>query len=171
MSDQALMRYFGFDQDELTLNRTLHFSDRQQARLRKQFGADKIRGWVFGIGAVLVGAFPLMLDIRQMIAGQDPVSASGWIGGGIWLLVVGGIGVSILVDTLKRHTYRIAKVQGRVNFLGGGKVLPELHIGGVVFYNMQESLVDIMVSGDEYVVYYLTPRQEILSAELMSKAK
>lgn len=168
MSDQALMNYLNFDQDDLSLNRELHFSKKQQARVLKEVRSSNIWGIVGGICLVVIGVSLPAIALPQVFVNHD------WGAGVIpviWLLILGGVGGSMLVGSLTRHSYTIAKVQGRINFLGGGKVLPELHIGGQVFPNMQPGLADIMISGDEYIVYYLTPRQEILSAELVSKAK
>jgi hypothetical protein len=46
----------------------------------------------------------------------------------------------------------------------------ELHVGGQSF-DVQGDLADIIMQGDEYVFYYIDGSDEILSAELISKAK
>ena len=52
-------------------------------------------------------------------------------------------------------------------------VYHELHIGGKEF-SVDEGLADVMMQGDEYIIYYDMDNDEIgniLSAELISKAK
>jgi hypothetical protein len=178
MSEQALMNYFNFDQADLSLNRELHFSRKQQDRLLKEVKSSNIWGVVIGIGLVLIAAPGLSGFIRQVILKQDAGFGMGAIAFGlIWALVWGGVGVNTLVGSFTRHSYRIAKVQGQVNLVRTGShnkghtnVLHELHIGGQEF-SVSEGLADVIMQGDEYIVYYVAPRHDILSAELVSKAK
>ena len=80
-----------------------------------------------------------------------------------------------------RHQFRLAKVQGSVNIVrdvvhgehGHTSVYHELHIGGKEF-EVDEGLADVMLQGDEYIIYYDMDNNDIgniLSAELISKAK
>ncbi len=78
-----------------------------------------------------------------------------------------------------KHQFKLAQVRGRVNIVRRESyssqnhttsVYHELHIGGQEF-SVEEDLADVLMQGDEYILYYVDGTDEILSAELVARAK
>jgi hypothetical protein len=175
MSEQQLMSYFKFNQADLIANQKGLFTDTQRARLIQE---DKSgRKWSFLGGALLmlVGLGGLIGAALAINADRDPGFAIGFgLGFGcIWPLVWGGLGYAALRSALSKHELKLARVQGQVNIVRGESysshshttsVYHELHIGGEEF-SVSEDLADVLMQGEEYILYYVDGTDEILSAE------
>jgi hypothetical protein len=177
MEDQKLKDYFKFDEADLEANRNGRFSESQQVRLIENDRKIQRRwGW---------RSIPFLL-----IAAIGPVAALGsgdffgwsWkiMWGFVWTGVWGGIGLAMLISSLsKQKPLVLAKATGKVNIVRDRSYRSsththnswlELHIGRHVF-DMDEELVDIMMQGDEYIVYYEKDWDEIISAERVSNSQ
>lgn len=188
MFDQQLMDYFKFDPGDLEANRNGRFTDKQKARLSQEAKTSKTWGIIIGGVLLLIGLGGLAGAIAAGIATPDWGFRIGFgLGFGcIWPVVWGGLGWVILRSSFSKKEFKLAKVQGRVNIIKAERTshhtdsdghshtshyyVYELHVGGQSF-DVQGNLADIIMQGDEYVFYYIDGSDEIMSAELVSKAK
>lgn len=181
MVDTQLMQYFKFDQADLIANEHGQFTEKQKERIFKEDKSSRKWSRIGGIGLIFIGAIGLAGAIAGWIGDSDWGFRIGFgIGFGIiWPLIWGGIGVALLSSSFGKHEFKLAKVQGQVNIVRRESyssehhttsVYHELHIGGQEF-NVEEDLADVMMQGDEYIIYYIADSDEIMSAELVGKAK
>ena len=189
MSDPQLMNYFKFDEADLQANQNGQFTDKQKSRLVKEDKRDKT--WsVFGGGfLILIGLIGLIGAIAAGIADPDWGFRIGFgLGFGcIWPLVWGGIGIFILRRAFSQFQVKLLRVMGPVNIIKAERTststdsdgfthtshyfVYELHVSGQSF-DVQSNLADIMMQGDTYAVYFTEGSEnDILSAELISKAR
>ena len=180
MIDQPLMDYFKFDQADLFANENGQFTDKQRARIFKEDKSARRWNRIGGIGLLIIAAIGFGGAVAGWIMDSDWGFRIGFgIGFGvIWPLIWGGIGVGLLASSFSRHQFKLAKVQGRVNIVSRESyssehhttsIYHELHIGGREF-NVNGNLADVMMQGDEYILYYIEDSDEILSAEPVKKA-
>ena len=182
MQDQKLKDYFKFDEADLDANRKGSFSDAQ----KKKISADQSNSfhsdvWIAGCASPLaIGLLGWMVYL--IIQGHINSSNGGVVVNlGIWGFIVLIVALLAIRAMFVRHQFRLAKVQGPINIVrevvhgehGHTSVYHELHIGGKEF-EVDEGLADVMLQGDEYIIYYDMDNNDIgniLSAELISKAK
>jgi hypothetical protein len=177
MIDRQLMDYFHFDQSDLYANQNGRFSDQQRVRLTQKDQAG--RKWSLGLGVflLLVGLGGLVMAIVAGIANPDWGFRIGFgLGFGcIWPAVWGGIGYALVRSSFGKHEFRLATVRGRANIVRSEKtdsdgdriVVHELHIGGKQF-NVRGNLADVIMQGEEYILYYVDGTSDIISAEAVS---
>ena len=181
MVTQQMMDYFKFDQADLEANQRMQFTEKQKAHIISDDKSDRTWGRVGGIGLLLIAAVGFFGAVFAIIADNDWGFRIGFgLGFGcIWPLVWGGLGFGILSSAFSKHEFVLAKVQGRVNIVReesysssshSTTISHELHIGGKEF-SVEDDLANVMMQGDEYILYYIADSNEILSAELISKAK
>jgi hypothetical protein len=168
MSQQALMNYFNFDADDLSWNQKGHFTEKQKVRVLKEVKSHQVWSRVAGMLLIMIG-------VGHFAAARTlQANVSFW---GLWALLCGAWGVIVLVKSNSTHNFTVAKVQGPANIVrtesshkGRTSVHYELHIGGQEF-STSADLANVMMQGDRYILYYVAPSHEILSAETVSKAK
>lgn len=181
MEDQPLKDYFKFDESDLQANRFGQFTEKQLARLKQEDKSERRTGAGAGVFLMIVGAVGLIIAIVAGIAVPDWGFRIGFgLGFGvIWPLVWGGLGWLFLSSSFSKIEFKVAQVRGRVNIVRtesyssqrhSTTVRHELHIGGMQFM-ANNTLADVMMQGDEYILYYLEGTQKIISAELISPAK
>ena len=181
MVDQQLMDYFKFDQADLNANEHGEFTDKQRARIFKEDKSSRKWSRIGGIVLLFIGAIGFAGAVFGWISDPDWGFRIGFgLGFGvIWPLIWGGIGFFLIKNSFSKHEYKLARVQGQVNIVRRESyssehhttsVYHELHIGGQEF-SVEEDLADVMMQGDEYILYYIADSSEILSAELVEKAK
>jgi hypothetical protein len=179
MIDQPLMDYFKFGQDDLYANQNGQFTEKQKARLIQEDKSDRNTSRILGIILLLIGLGGLAGAIFAVIANSNWGFRIGFgLGFGcVWPLVWGGIGFSLAKDSFSKHQFKLAKVQGIVNIVRRESystehhttsVYHELHIGGQEF-SVEEDLANVLMQGDEYVLYYVEDTSKIMSAELISQ--
>ena len=181
MADQQLMDYFKFDAADLNANQHGQFTEKQKARIFTEDKSSRTWGRVGGSILIFIGAIGLIAAIGASIANPDPGFIIGFgLGFGcIWPAVWGGLGFFILKNSFSKHEFKLAKVQGRANIVRRESysseshttsVYHELHIGGQEF-SVQGSAADVIMQGDEYILYYINGSSEILSAESVGPSK
>ncbi len=181
MLDQSLMNYFHFDQSDLSANRKGQFTDKQRVRILKEDRSSRKWSLIGGLGLMLIAAIGVAGAIAGWIADSDWGFRIGFgLGFGvIWPLIWGGIGWLLIKNSFSKHDFKLSKVQGQVNIVRRESyssqshttnVYHELHIGGHEF-GVSGDIADVLMQGDEYVLYYIDGTSEILSAEMVSKAK
>ena len=179
MIDQQLMGYFKFDQEDLYANQNGRFTDKQMARIIQEDKSDRTSSRLWGILLMLIGLGGLAGAIAAGIATPDWGFRIGFgLGFGvIWPLVWGGIGFMLAKDSFSKHDFKLAMVQGRANIVRRESynsehhttnVYHELHLGGHEF-SVQEDMADVIMQGDEYILYYVDGTNKILTAEQVSK--
>jgi hypothetical protein len=183
MENQKLKDYFKFDEADLQANRQGLFSDAQKKKISlDQANSFHVDVWLAGI-AIPFGMILLGWMFYSIFRGVGGFARTGGliINLGIWGSIVLIIGLLAFRAMFARHQYKLAKVQGPINIVreevhgshGHTSVYHELHIGGREF-SVDEGLADVMMQGDEYIIYYDMDGDEmsgILSAEFVSKAK
>jgi hypothetical protein len=180
MIDQQLMNYFKFDQDDLYANQNGRFTDKQMARIIQEDKSDRASSRVWGGILLFIGLIGLVIAIAAGIADNDWGFRIGFgLGFGVvWPVVWGGIGFMLAKDSFAKHDFKLAMVQGRANIVRRESyssehhttsVYHELHIGGHEF-SVQEDMADVIMQGDEYILYYVEGTDKILSAEQVSKS-
>ena len=189
MLDQQIMNYFKFDQSDLQANRNGQFTEKQKARLVKEDKSDKTGSLVWGGILLLIAAIGLTIAIVAGIADSDWGFRIGFgLGFGcIWPLVWGGLGVSIMSRAFSKFQVKLERVVGPVNIVKVERTststdsdgfshtshyyVDELHVGAQTF-QVTSDLAGIMMQGDVYAIYYTEGSEnDILSAELLSKAR
>ena len=180
MQDQKLMDAFKFDESDLQANRNGGFSDAQKKRITSdQASSYNSYAWTAGCAAPLAlglcgWAFYLILK------GNFNSNGGLVINLGIWGFISLVVALLAIRGIFSKHQFRLAKVQGPINIVrevvhgqhGHTSVYHELHVGGNEF-SVDEGLADVMMQGDEYIIYYDMDNNDIgniLSAELISKA-
>jgi MFS family permease len=175
MVDQALMDYFKFDMADLNANQHGQFTEKQKSRIFTEDKSSRTWSRLGGFGLMFIGAIGFAGAVAGWIADSDWGFRIGFgIGFGvIWPLIWGGIGAALVKSSFSKHEFKLAKVQGRVNIVRRESyssehhttsIYHELHIGGQEF-NVQEDMADVLMQGDEYILYYIADSSEILSAE------
>lgn len=181
MADQQLMDYFKFDTDDLQANEKGEFSDKQRLRLIQEDKSSRKWRMIGGFGLMLIALIGLGGAILAVTQDSDLGFQIGFgLGFGcLWPAIWGGVGFFVIKSALSKHEIKLAKVQGQVNIVRGESynnqthttsVYHELHIGGQDF-SVEDDLADVMMQGDEYILYYVDGSSEILSAEFVRKAK
>jgi hypothetical protein len=189
MSDQQLMEYFKFDAGDLQANRSGQFTDKQKARLVKEDKSDRTGSIIGGGFLLLIAAVGVVIAVVAGMADPDWGFRIGFgLGFGcIWPLAWGGVGAMILSRAFAKFQVKLQRAEGPVNIIKAERTsthtdsdgfshtshyfVYELHIGGQSF-DVQSNLADIMMQGDTYAIYYTEGSEnDILSAELISKAR
>ena len=190
MQDQKLMDYFKFDEDDLAANRLGSFTDKQKARLAREGKSDRTKHYI-GAGCLLiVTIFLVLVAVALAFFARPPLK--GW--DKIWIAVFGFLAlwpfffmISNLQSAFAKFQVKLQKVEGPVNIIKAERTSTdtdldgmshtshyfayELHIRGEEF-DVDEDLADVMMQGDTYAIYYSEGSEgDILSAELISKAK
>ncbi len=165
MADQQLMDYFKFDMDDLRANEQGDFTDKQRARLIQEDKSNRTWSMVGAIGLFLIAAIGLGGAILAVTQDNDLGFKIGFgIGFGcVWPVIWGGVGYFVMKNALSKHEIKLAKVQGQVNIVSRESynsqthttsTYHELHIGGQDF-SVEGDLADVMMQGDEYILYYI----------------
>jgi hypothetical protein len=184
-----LMKYFNFDEADLAANKMGQLSDKQQKRHRDDAGAYATGTgcglFFFGLAAI----FPVLCFGKCLPQGNCQITGlegnEAWLVMGmiifmnlVWVGALGGVGVWIVKGTFSKKNWQFKQAQGPIKIVEELSsdshhheiVEYELHVGGQVF-DVDASLADIMMQGDEYVFYYLVDLNfkddpgEVLSVE------
>lgn len=188
MDDDALQKYFNFDEGDLFANRNGYLTDRQIKRLTEDemFGNKFAR--ILGLFLLIVALIPALVTalsiapcLHDLCADwPQPARVFPIVLIALWTPVWGYFGIrlirsgsSIQIDTT------LKKAEGPVNLV---KVESynytthtptedyELHVGGEEF-DADSDLADILMQGDIYAIYYIEKTKNILSAEMLVKGK
>ena len=189
MSDPQLMSYFNFDETDLQANRSGQLTEKQKGGLVKEDKRDRTGSIIGGGFLILIGLIGLVIAIAAGAADPDWGFRIGFgLGFGcIWPLVWGGIGVLILRRAFSKFQVQLERAEGPINIIKAERTststdsdgfshtshyfVHELHIGGKSF-DVEANLADIMMQGDTYALYFTEGSEsDILSAELISKAR
>jgi hypothetical protein len=169
MSDDRLMKYFKFDQADLSENRKGLLSQKQTARLKGERGSFKTKarivGSIIGLGS---------LTVLCVIFWSGALNESGILIFIIPLLFLMPLGVAgfLIFGKFADGNYSVKKVEGPIELTmtqtynqdGTTNHHYRLQIGDQSFVTDPE-LSKIMVNGDTYRIYYSEDWSEILSAE------
>lgn len=181
MINQQLMNYFKFDEADLIANQNGQFTEKQKTRIIQEDTSDRTWSRIGGIILLVIAAVGFFGAIIAGIMDNNWGFRIGFgIGFGcVWPLIWGGLGFSLLSSSFSKHQFVVTKVQGRVNIVRSESyssqhhttsVHHELHIGGQEF-SVHEDIADVLMQGDEYILYYIADSNEIISAELLSDEK
>jgi hypothetical protein len=190
MQDQKLMDYFKFDDADLQANRNGQLTEKQKGRLINEDKGYRTLRILGGGCLILIALIGLGGAIATGIATSDWGFRIGFgLGFGcIWPVIWGGMGYFVLRGAFAKFQVQLKKAMGAVNIIKAEKTstdtdmatgmshtshyfVYELHIGGKSF-DVESNLADIMMQGDTYAVYFTEGSEnDILSAELISKAK
>jgi hypothetical protein len=189
MAGEQLMTYFKFSEADLAANKQGQFTDSQKARLVKEDRSDRTGSIIWGGLLLLIGLIGIVIAVAAGIADPDWGFRIGFgCGFGvIWPLVWGGIGVMLMNRAFAKFSVQLLRAEGPVNIVKAERSststdsdgfshtthywVTELHIGGKSF-DVTSDLADIMMQGDTYAIYHTEGSEnDILSAELLSKAR
>jgi hypothetical protein len=168
MDDQALKKYFEFDEADLAANRNGRLSEKQKQNLIHSNKSSK-RFWVgcgLGLGVILIAVasiFPIVLIPMGLsrLQKHDRHNAMGtFIAVAMWTLVWGGFGVVAIIMGIQnglkdRSKVLLKNVAGPINLVGIEKtgehghtyIDHELHIGQEEF-DVDEEVAGFMMQGD-----------------------
>ena len=180
MIDQQLANYFKFDQADLIANQNGQFTDKQKTRIFKEDTSGRTWSRVAAVVLIGIAAIGFFGAVFAILNDSDWGFRIGFgLGFGcIWPLVWGGIGMLLLVNSFSKHDFALAKVQGRANIVRRESyssehhttnIYHELHIGDEEF-SVEEDLANVIMQGEEYILYYIKDSDEILSAEPVATA-
>ena len=143
MPDTELMKYFKFDEADLTANQAGVITKKQKARFIAKDNITKKWGRVGGILLLVIAALGpvFMLYAWTKYSGVLSMTIVDLSVGGIWMLVWGIIGVFVLARLSARPEFKVAKAQGHARIIDVQSsyannrvgVHQELQIGGKRF--------------------------------------
>lgn len=173
--DTQLMEYFKFDQNDLYANQNGKFTDKQMAHVIQKDKQDRTGNRGSGVFLGCIGLLGIIIAIVAGIATPDWGFRIGFgLGFGvIWPLVWGGIGYMFVKDTVGKHEFKLARVEGRANIVRhesynndthSSSVSFDLHIGGHTF-DVAGDTADVIFQGESYAIYYVDSTDEIMSVE------
>jgi hypothetical protein len=181
MPDEKLKDYFKFDETDLQANQGGHFSEKQKDVLAAMDTSDNMWRRIGGVGCLVV-ALAGLTGALWLISTNDNLIMKIVFGAGfglLWPLVWGGIGVFQLRSPGSKRKYKLGRAQGPVSYTRhidthtGVKVLGYwlMHVATMRFY-MPEGFPDLMLAGDEYLVFYYTRDglSKIVSVEKIAPA-
>lgn len=169
MSDDRLMKYFKFDEADLSENRKGVLSQKQIGRLKGERSSFKTKtrivGSIIGLGSLVV---------LGIIFWSGVLNDSGILIFVIPILFLMPLGVAsfLIFGKFADGNYSVKKVEGPIELTmkqtynqdGTTNHHYRLQIGEQSFVTDPE-LSKIMVDGDTYRIYYLDDWSEIISAE------
>jgi hypothetical protein len=187
MDEQPLRKYYDFDDADLAANRSGRLTQKQVMKLK----SDKKWGKIGGIGCglfffAIASIFPIAFTPIILLS-YNKGDIGGMLGAGIgtlvWVLAWGGIGLYLLISSLRTSDTKILlkSVSGPINIVGvekrSGGEHPhnytdyELHIQDQTF-NVERAFGGYMVQGDVYTVYFIEDlngdNEQVLSLEKVS---
>lgn len=170
MEDPKLEAYFQFDQSDLQANRDGQFSERQRTRLAENDRRIQRRWGLRSIPFLLIAALGPVLAF-----GPGDFFDWSWkfLWGVVWTGIWGAIGLVMLGSFLSKPKQMVlARASGKVNIAPDRtyRSALRLHIGRHAF-DALDDIADVMMQGDEYIVYYERDWEEIVSAERVVEAK
>ena len=175
MEDQKLKEYFKFDETDLELNRKGQFSEKQIGILAGEageFSKDMRRTAIPFVLAAVLGPLSAILG-RSM----------GWvwilIWGVGWTLLWGVIGWGFVEGSFTRSKFMLAQVKGRIKIAmkeGYSSKRRKTEIWSDLLVNrkrfeVETDLSNMMMRGDEYIIYYNKGTNRIVSLEFVSPAE
>ncbi len=188
-SDGLLQKYFNFDESDLFANRNGTLTPKQQKRLAEDEKLGNKISLFFGLLTLAVAIAPSIaigFEFIPCLPNKCHELSFGFMIFFIvmfvvlWLPIWGYFGIRTIRKALSRRaSFPLKKAEGRVNIIkveGYNSSIHmqtedyELHIGGKEF-DCDSELADIMMQGDTYAVYYIGDTLEIMSAEMLAKAK
>jgi hypothetical protein len=190
MTEGQLMSHFKFDKADLQANRSGRLTEAQNTRLMKADRSHKTYSLVMGIILFVVAVVGIGIAASNMMKFPDVFGFTSpfVLGFGVlWPLIWGGLGVVVIRRAFSTFKVDLVKVEGLVNIVkvqreesstaadGSHETkyyyAYEMHVGPATF-DVDGALAGIMMQGDNYAVYYTKGSEsQILSAELISKAK
>jgi hypothetical protein len=182
---KKLRRHFKFTKDDLEENRRGVLSKKQMKRITGYEWGGKILFIIIGVILLVfaVGFTPLAFSAIKNIYSNDSLMKHAlwaWILFGtiilifgLFLLLLGAAGIFLIVSQfIKRKSYKLLNIRGRAR-LEKGHGNDYRHVYYDLYINNQEfdgssSIPNVIISGAEYIVYYLEGVEEIVSVELIS---
>ncbi len=183
---RKLRRHFKFTEADLMANRGGVLSEKQKQRIARNERGGQTIGVVIGAGLLLGGGVFMVGTITWMGAlGQmtDPLGGLIWLLWGGFGLAFGLVGLAfaaggifmIVSQFINRGEFKLLSIRGRAHLKAGhgnrySHVYYDLYINDQEF-DGNETMNKVIISGAEYIVYYIDKVEEIVSVELVSDAK
>jgi hypothetical protein len=169
MENQKLAQYFKFDGSDLQANRNGKITEKQLSRIKSNFGLGKFLILIVGL-AILAGTSQPVISLMR--SGKTTIPLL-WIVPAASLLIGLAIDGWLLRRLMMKDQYQLGKVEGHANIVttsGSRTTYYELHVGGQEF-DVDEGIIDIMIQGGSYTVYYIKEYNDVLSVEESPGAK
>lgn len=176
MSDPALESRFNFNESDLHHNRNGRLSQRQAEGIVTA-AKKAIPGTVgCGTGLLLIASIFPIVFIPMMFELREQIVALLGVGCGVlvWVVVWGGIGISLIRGAFKPPSLQLASVSGPVNIVGVERrtsgdnpttyTAYELRVGDQSF-DVEAELGNLIMQGDPYAIYYIKDSDKIVSLE------
>ncbi len=158
--DQQLMNFFKFDQADLIANQNGQFTEKQKVRLLQEDKKLKGKARLHSIPFLLIAVTgPFTAIAPKGFFGWGWVLTWGLVWTGLW----GAIGLFMFLGSLgKPQPLVLAKTKGHVRIVNY-----QIRIGHRSF-DVEGNPEDVLIQGNEYIVYYEKNWEEIVSAERIS---
>ncbi|MCU0499906.1 MAG: hypothetical protein MUF87_21355 [Anaerolineae bacterium] len=161
-SQDTLMRVFKFTPADLAANRDGGFSDHQIAQFKR-------RAQLFG-GMMIAGLIVMTLTFSQLPESRldpepSPIVVFGFL---LALALTGFTGVELFVTVNVWRRGVVQRARGQVSLTIDPKrrTFGKLNIGEFEMY-VPKSELAVLQDGAIYALYYVTPRKQIISLELI----
>ncbi len=176
MTTAELMKYFDFDESDLSTNRDGSLSARQNARLLQSDRSSRKLFLIIGLVSALLVFLPTLI---LWLVGK--LASVGWYSL-LWIIPCGLLAFLLIRAGLKSTTYTLKRVKGEVEIAKGGsysdptEIYYELHVGDKQF-GISEKLASRMKkeNGEIYAVYYYwgsdTVETDLMDSYIMSLEK
>lgn len=176
MTRQELMKYFNFDESDLSTNRNGALSARQNARLSQ---GDRSTRKLFLIAGLVSAVLVFLSTLILWLVGR--LISVGWYSL-LWIIPGGLLAFFLIRAGLKSVTFTLQKVEGDIEITKGGsyddpgEIYYQLHIGDKQF-GIGPELARRMKkeNGETYAVYYYwgsdTVETDLMDAYIMSLEK
>ncbi len=173
MSDEALGKYFQFDEADLFANRNGYLTPKQQTRLAKEAKWQAQGSLIWGL--IFVGAAIFPFPIMYLAGALSDFGCFGLL----WVMLWGGFAFYMIRSSFSKPDLSVQKAEGPINIVKTESYNStthmtsddyELHVGGHEF-DVESEIADYMMQGNVYAIYYTVDPEEILSVEQLGKAK
>ena len=181
---QKLRKHFKFTEADLMANQSGVLSEKQIKQIAEEERGGKKLGWIIG-SALLIGAIvftPLVLFWMSNLDKMKDILVVWLIWGffglvfGLIVLAMAGWGIFLIVSQIRgKAPNKLLTVRGKARLVKGtargsnrrSSVYYDLHINDQEF-DGDGGMDKAIISGAEYIVFYLEGIAEILSVELIS---
>lgn len=166
MDEQRLRKFFQFAEEDLRANRRGQFSEGQRKRLNQaakaeQASARSSAAILFVIAAAGLAVGLTIGSIAPTLPGRILIFS---LMGILWPSVWAGKGLKIIRAAYALQEPRLCEVSGQAQVIRHPEGSHGLRVGEALF-DLDSNPSGVIVTGDEYTLYYVEATEEILSVE------
>lgn len=166
MHERRLRKFFHFAEEDLLANRRGQFSEGQKKRLSQAAKLEQASARSSAAILFVIAAAGLAIGLTIGSIAPIPVGRilMFLLMGILWPSVWAGKGVQIIRAAYALQEPRLCKVSGQAQVIQHPDGSYGFKVGETLF-DLDDNLSGVIVTGDEYTLYYVGATEEILSVE------